>query len=126
MSLNARACRLAAVAVLCGCSLVTATGCRTAPSDAKCPTEPSRAPSRFDLPPHDFIYVGMNVERVTRLVGSPQQIAPAPNSEIWYYEFGAMVVEEGHVKYKYPPESVARRSDGLESNTGSAGTQTGD
>lgn len=84
----------------------------------------------FDLPPEEFIYVGMDVGDMVRLVGTPQQKVSAPAGETWYYEFGVVMVEHGRVKYKYPPssrgESVAERSEGLESNAGSGERTTGD
>ena len=106
MSLDVRAFRLAAMAVLCGWSLATVTGCRTAPSNVKGQTEPRRTPSRFDLPPHDFIFVGMDTETLTRLVGQPNEIEDAGHAQEWYYDFGVVVIEGGRVAFNYPESRV--------------------
>lgn len=105
MSSSARASRLAAAAasVLCGWCLVGGAGCRTAPAPGQRPPESRRTPSRFDLPAHEFIFVGMDARTLKRLVGEPREIAEAREGEEWYYDFGVVVLRGGKVRYKHPP-----------------------
>ena len=63
----------------------------------------SRAPSFLDLPPDEFIYVGMEVPLMKQLVGEPSQVEESPLGQIWYYAFGSVIVKEQRVIYKYPP-----------------------
>jgi len=95
--------RIVLVALTAALATLGAAGCFTTPQ-----ANPSarRPPSVFDLPAHRFIYVGMDVEMLTRLVGRPSEVARAPRGEIWYYDFGAVLVEEGRVTYKYPRSST--------------------
>ena len=58
---------------------------------------------RFDLPPHDFIYAGMDTALLKRLVGEPDSVEREAEREVWYYAFGVVVVRGRTVEYKYPP-----------------------
>ena len=110
--------RVLLLALTAACATLGAVGCvatRGANPSAR------RSVSVFDLPADRFIYIGMDVEMLTRLVGKPSGVARAPRGEIWYYEFGAVVVEEGRVTYKYPPSSTDAQAaeplpDQLQSN----------
>jgi len=66
------------------------------------------APSKFDLPACNFAYVGMDAEMLVRLVGRPAEVAPAPRGEVWYYEFGAVIVRDGRLIFKYPPSALSK------------------
>jgi hypothetical protein len=86
--------------------------------------------SVFDLPPEQFIYVGMDVETLTRLVGEPQRKEAVLAGEIWYYGFGVVMVGDARVKYRYPPSTreglAAEGSLGVESGAASGEEIAGD
>lgn len=100
--------RVPAAALFGLLTFLSASGCGAPPE----PT-PSRspAPSVYDLPPERFIYAGMEARLLKRLVGEPQEVWESPKGEIWYYDFGAVIVEGRRVVYAYPtPEaSLAER-----------------
>jgi len=81
-------------------SLAGVGGCASEPAPQR---RPEHARSRFDLPAHHFIYEGMEVEMLRRLVGEPRDMSRAGRAEVWYYNWGVVVVEDGLVRYKFPP-----------------------
>lgn len=69
--------------------------------------------SRYDMPPHHFIRRGMNVERVENLVGKPERKQEkSGRPDVWHYSFGVVMVEQGSVRYKYPPSELAEKDRG--------------
>ena len=74
------------------------------------PDRPDNAPSEFDRPAECFIYVGMPQQDLLALMGRPQNIERQQAREIWYYDFGLVVLEDSQVAYRYPPRADAERS----------------
>lgn len=74
--------------------------------------------------------MGMDVESLTRLVGAPHRKEAVPAGEIWYYEFGVVMVADGRVTYKYPPStregSATGRPEGAESGAARSEEIAGD
>ena len=69
--------------------------------------------TKFDLPPHHFIYRGMETDRLTSLVGEPQRKEKQQNRQEWYYDWGMVLLKNGEVDYKYPPSrAVQERGSG--------------
>lgn len=67
-------------------------------------SEESKASSEFQLPPHHFIEAGMSTDRVTSLVGPPEKkVRKSNHPDVWHYRFGLVLVQEGQVRYKFPP-----------------------
>lgn len=64
-------------------------------------------PSRFDRPAEDFIYEGMPRADLLDLMGEPRSVSRQTGREIWYYEFGLVVLENSQVTYRYPPRPGA-------------------
>jgi len=92
--------RCVAVLAVAALSLAGVGGCASEPAPQR---RPEHARSRFDLPAHHFIYEGMEVEMLRRLVGEPRDMSRAGRAEVWYYNWGVVVVEDGLVRYKFPP-----------------------
>ena len=44
----------------------------------------------------------MNIALLVRLVGEPASVDRDGEREVWYYEFGVVVVQGDAVEYKYP------------------------
>lgn len=76
------------------------TGCtrRRPPSSSS-----DGAPSHFDQPAENFIYRGMIRADLLDLMGEPENIKTQGDREIWYYDFGVVVLVDNRVKYRYPP-----------------------
>ena len=79
---------------------------------AGCVREVSKPPRPFDLPRHDFIFVGMGTDRLKSLMGEPKHVDKANaggRMETWRYDPGVVViVEDGRVKFKYPPSRAKK------------------
>jgi len=66
-------------------------------------------PSIPDLPPEALIDVGTSVEKLEFLVGKPiavEKTDEGENTEVWYYDFGMVMIQDGRVLYKWPPSEV--------------------
>lgn len=100
-SLTARVSSLPAALLVVVWVLGGLAGCRSAAQAVAPAARGDRG--RFDLPAHDFIYVGMAAQPLTKLVGEPREMERAGPGEVWYYPFGVVVLAGGKVQYKYPP-----------------------
>ena len=74
---------LVRLAAACVPLVVLAAGCTRTVTKSVGGDRPAER-SVFDLPPQEFIYVGMDAEELTRLVGEPQRKEAAPAGEVWY------------------------------------------
>jgi len=62
-----------------------------------------------DLPPDALIHVGMSTEKLELLVGKPiavEKTDEGENTEVWHYDFGVVIIQDGRVLYKWPPSKV--------------------
>jgi len=96
--------------------MILVTGCQSTPSPATSGTEQtSEKKNTYDLPPHEFIRTGMNVERVRSLVGAPRKTVPKSNDlRVLHYPFGVVIVEGNTVRYKHPPSKVSKKQGDVE------------
>ena len=88
-------------AVFCACVL---TGCVQRKVTGN---RPANAPSRFDRPAHHFIYVGMSEQDRLNLMGDPSDIKRQEERQIWYYDFGVVMMRDHRVVYRYPPSPLS-------------------
>ncbi len=108
---------------------LAAAGCA---SSIEMPARPQRAaaPSIFDRPARQFVYVGMSVRDLKRLVGEPAQVAETSRGQLWYYDFGVVIVRGGRVGYKYPEPrralAAGLRRPAPDAAVGSRRGETGD
>lgn len=63
----------------------------------------SVAQGLFGLPAHDYVYEGMDIALLKRLVGEPVSVDREGDRQVWHYGFGVVLVRDGSVEYKYPP-----------------------
>jgi len=111
-SSGTRGCRLALGAILAVVLALGAGGCVREVTRASLVPKDEEAAKFRELPPEQFIYVGMDTERLKRLVGEPKRIEKPEEGgtmQVWHYDFGVVIVEGGSVKYKYPPSRAGRR-----------------
>jgi len=94
---------LEVIAALLACVGVAmgAAGCMSAVATPEAPRRTQQEPSMFDKPAKSFIHEGMDVDSLRRIVGEPAQIVRTPRGEVWYYDFGVVIVEGERVKYRY-------------------------
>jgi hypothetical protein len=83
--------------------LLLAQGCASKGAGQAGADNPQRPESLLDLPAHEFIHTGMEAKALQRLVGRPSKVERRGETVIWYYEFGAVILEGGEVRYKFPP-----------------------
>ena len=108
----ASSCWRAWASAICVAMVLAVAGC------AHIAAEPSPSESsRLEVPPDAFIYVGMSVEELEPLVGEPLVIdrpTEREGVEVWRYDFGVVIVEDGRVCYKWPPSRVVSDTEAPE------------
>ena len=86
------------------------TSCRAPVVVEQAAVGEAKEETKFDLPAHEFIHVGMTDSQLESLVGKPssvQEIGDRPGASEWHYGFGLVAIEHGVVIYKYPPSKAA-------------------
>mgnify|MGYP000577203480 CR=1 FL=1 len=107
-------------AALCAALLAAGlVGCTRTVKDVSQPTIPKKEENtKFDLPPHHFIYRGMQKDRVASLVGKPRRTGTEAGRKVWHYGWGAVLFEDGKVVYKYPPSKGVENRGNQEGTSG--------
>ena len=102
-----------------------AGGCTSVVARPEAPGRAQPEPSMLDMPAESFIYEGMDVDDLRRIVGEPADIVLTPRGEVWYYDFGVAIVQGGRVTYRYVEDqeepALGGRRD-VPDETGAGGT----